>query len=154
MAALVQLGPAPVSLAPILAEMSRDLIEDGLGHRWRAASIARHVRDPDSEVAVACDGDVVVGFVVARFFSQRVHVNLLAVRPQYRRRGVGQLLMHWVESMAIVAGCFSVSLEVRAKNQGARRFYQRLGYRHVQTLSEYYDGREAAHRMQRDLRID
>jgi ribosomal protein S18 acetylase RimI-like enzyme len=41
---------------------------------------------------------------------------------------------------------------VRASNVGARRFYERLGYRAVALLRGYYEGREAAVRMSRRLR--
>ena len=50
-----------------------------------------------------------------------------------------------------MAGSFVVYLEVRASNQGARAFYQALGYRCVAHVPRYYQGIEAAIRMARDL---
>jgi hypothetical protein len=40
---------------------------------------------------------------------------------------------------------------VRAGNQGARLFYERMGYRPLVHLPGYYQGIEAALRMGRDL---
>jgi hypothetical protein len=44
-------------------------------------------------------------------------------------------------------------LEVRAENEGAQLFYQRLGYRALGHLPGYYQGSEAALRMGRDLSL-
>jgi ribosomal protein S18 acetylase RimI-like enzyme len=51
----------------------------------------------------------------------------------------------------MVAGTFTVSLEVRAGNEGAQSFYTRMGYRPLMQLPNYYQGKEAALRMGRDL---
>jgi ribosomal protein S18 acetylase RimI-like enzyme len=40
-----------------------------------------------------------------------------------------------------------VFLEVDALAEGSHRFYERLGYRWVETLRRYYGGRRDAHRM-------
>ena len=79
------------------------------------------------------------------------HLDLLAVAPQYRRAGVGRQLLEWLEKCAVVAGVFSITLEVRAANEGARAFYQRMGYRALVELPGYYQGVEPALRMGRDL---
>ena len=51
----------------------------------------------------------------------------------------------------LLAGIFKVELEVRANNDGARLFYERMGYRGLTHLPGYYQGTEAALRMSRDL---
>jgi ribosomal protein S18 acetylase RimI-like enzyme len=86
-----------------------------------------------------------------RYGDDVAHLDLLAVAPQYRRAGVGRQLLEWLEKCAVVAGIFSVTLEVRAANEGAQAFYQRMGYRALVELAGYYQGVEAALRMRRDL---
>jgi len=44
-----------------------------------------------------------------------------------------------------------VYLEARLTNGTARAFYARLGYREIQTLPGYYQGREACVRLAKDL---
>jgi ribosomal-protein-alanine N-acetyltransferase len=65
--------------------------------------------------------------------------------------GIARQLLEWLEKCAVVAGIFSVALEVRADNQAAQLFYERLGYRVIRHLPGYYQGVEAAIRMMRDL---
>lgn len=55
-------------------------------------------------------------------------VDELAVAPTARRRGAGRALMDAVGRFAASRGLGRVELEVRAWNDGARRFYADLGY--------------------------
>jgi [ribosomal protein S18]-alanine N-acetyltransferase len=86
-----------------------------------------------------------------RYGDDDAHLDLLAVAPPYRRLGVGRQLLEWLEKCAVVAGIFSVALEVRAGNEGAQLFYKRMGYRTLVQLPGYYQGIEAALRMGRHL---
>jgi [ribosomal protein S18]-alanine N-acetyltransferase len=86
-----------------------------------------------------------------RYGDDDAHLDLLAVAPPYRRAGLGRQLLEWLEKCAVVAGIFSVALEVRAGNEGAHLFYKRMGYRTLVHLPGYYQGIEAALRMGRDL---
>ena len=150
--ATIQLAPATIDRAPSIAELSRVHIESGLTWRWRPRSIARCIVDPDTEVVVAVESDALVGFAIARFYGAKAHVMLLSVVPTHRKMGVGRSLMRWLEEMAVTAGVFEVSLEVRATNEGARAFYESLGYEREALVPGYYQGRESAWRMRRDLR--
>jgi ribosomal-protein-alanine N-acetyltransferase len=86
-----------------------------------------------------------------RYGEDNAHLDLLAVAPQYRRSGVGRALVRWLEECALVAGIFTITLELRAGNESARRFYASLGYRPLFQVPGYYQGLEAALRMQHDL---
>jgi ribosomal protein S18 acetylase RimI-like enzyme len=86
------------------------------------------------------------------FGLDRAHLNLLAVKPDCRRLGVGRRLIEWLEQSARVAGAFTVKLEVRAGNSQAQAFYRRLGYRQAGFAPGYYSGKEAALAMVHDLR--
>ncbi len=65
------------------------------------------------------------------FYAIHAHLNLLAVQPGYQRQGIGRQLLEWLEASARTAGIFTVHLELRANNDGARAFYEKLGYREV-----------------------
>lgn len=113
--------------------------------------IAASIRAPDVNVLVACIHDNIAGFAIMRYGDDDAHLDLLAVAPSHRRAGVGRHLIEWLEKCAVVAGIFTVTLEVRAGNEGAQLFYKRLGYRTLARLPGYYQGLEAALRMGRDL---
>ncbi|MGH7793509.1 MAG: GNAT family N-acetyltransferase [Candidatus Binatia bacterium] len=137
--------------ASTIANMSRLLIEDGLRWRWTAERVAASIRDPNVNVLVARTNSRMVGFAIMRYGDDSAHLDLLAVTPAYRRLGVARQLLEWLEKCALVAGIFSVALEVRADNEAAQLFYKHLGYRALVHLPGYYQGVEAAIRMGRDL---
>ena len=137
--------------ATAIANLSRDLIEYGLRWRWTPARVAASIRAPDVNVLVACIHENIAGFAIMRYGEDDAHLDLLAVAPPYRRAGIGRQLLEWLEKCAVVAGIFSVALEVRTGNEGAQLFYERMGYRTLAQLPDYYQGVEAALRMGRDL---
>jgi [ribosomal protein S18]-alanine N-acetyltransferase len=137
--------------ATTIANLSRDLIEYGLRWRWTPMRVAAGIRAPDVNVLVARIHDNIAGFGIMRYGDEDAHLDLLAVAPPYRRLGVGRQLLEWLEKCAVVAGIFSVALEVRAGNEEAQLFYKRMGYRTLIQLPGYYQGTEAALRMGRNL---
>ena len=134
--------------------MSRDLIETGLAHSWTAVRIARHIEHADSVVLTARVECAVAGFAVMQFADDSAHLNLLAVRPQYRRQGFGRQLLSWLHETAVTAGTFVIALELRATSAAAHAFYSALGYRDSGRAMAYYQGVEDAIRMTRDLRVN
>jgi len=65
-----------------------------------------------------------------------LHINLLG---GYRRRGHGRELMSTFLASVAAAGAPSCYLSVRRENAGARRFYERLGWRPIE-VSDPGDG--------------
>lgn len=136
-----------------MAELSRDLIESGLGWRWTPPRVGASLRDPATNGLLAVDAQQVVGFALMKYLDEEAHLFLLAVVPARRRSGVGRAMLEWLETSALVAGIGAIHLEVRAGNGGARAFYRGLGFEERGSVAGYYGGREAAVRMRRQLRV-
>ena len=133
-----------------IATMSRDYVEHGLGWGWTPARVLRGIRDRATNVVVAECGADLAGFGIMKYLDDDAHLLLFAVRPEYRRRGVGSGLVTWLESTATTAGIELIFLETRATNTAAREFYAARGYRELATLPRYY-GSEDAVRIGKDL---
>src|SRR4029453_5645311 len=56
------------------------------------------------------------------------YINVLAVRPQFRRQGLGTRLLALAEEIAHGLGKRGMSVIVSDANLGAHRLYERLGY--------------------------
>lgn len=149
----VVLSPARIGDAPAIANMSRMLIEPGLPWRWTPRRVAAHMKERENLVVVAREEATLVGFAMAQFDTQSVHLTLIGVSAERKRSGIGRQLIAWVEDSAVIAGLFRVNLEVRAGNHDARRFYAALGYRETGSVPGYYSGIEDAIRLTRDLRV-
>lgn len=59
------------------------------------------------------------------------YVNVLAVFPEARRRGVGMALLAKADSLAVETGATALTLTVEDDNAPARRLYAQCGYREV-----------------------
>ena len=148
---VIELRLARFSDVRTIARMSRDLVEQGLGWSWRAGRIAAMINHPEAVVLVARSHIETVGFGIMECHEHHAQLNLLAVKPNQRRSGTGRVLLEWLEKTARYAGIAKIYLEVRARNRGARAFYERLGWENVTYVSGYYQGRESAMRMVREL---
>jgi len=137
---------------PAIATMSRDLIEVGLGWSWTPARVRRALDSADTNVLVARTLGRVVGFGIMRYGQWTAHLDLLAVAPEHRRRGLGRCVVQWLEEVAEAGGAVSVYVEARTRWVATLAFYQRLGYAEVERLPRYYSGREDAVRLVRALR--
>ena len=134
-----------------IAELSRSLIEYGLGWSWTPERVVREMRSKSSNVIVVADGSKISGFAIMSYGDEEARLNLFAVDPKHRRRGVGTRLIRWLEKTALVSGCGVIYLEARSNNEDAIKFYKSVGYRIVQRIPRYYGNREMAVRMAHDL---
>jgi ribosomal protein S18 acetylase RimI-like enzyme len=57
------------------------------------------------------------------------HIGGIAAYPEHRSRGIGTALMHLAERLRQASGANRTSLLVADTNTGARRLYERFGFR-------------------------
>lgn len=83
-------------------------------------------------------GARVVAYAGVWLMVDEAHVTTFAVLPVYRRRGIGGALLSAMIDLCADLGASVVTLEVRLSNVGARRLYERFGFRPVGVRPRYY----------------
>jgi ribosomal-protein-alanine N-acetyltransferase len=80
-----------------------------------------------------------VGFIAAdlRHIKKTAWIATLAVHPDYRRFGIGTMLLHACEEQIPFK---KIRLSVRRTNLPAIQLYQKYGYRQVDIWKTYYRG--------------
>ncbi|OGT80560.1 MAG: hypothetical protein A3J35_06475 [Gammaproteobacteria bacterium RIFCSPLOWO2_02_FULL_52_10] len=134
-----------------IAAMSRDVVEQGLDWRWTPDRVLNKLRDRDINVIVACENQRLAGFGIMKYKQDEAHLMLMAVSAAQRRRGVGTAMLTWLEQTVLTAGIGCIYLETRLLNTEARHFYRKLRYREIRTISGYYQGKEDAVLIAKDL---
>jgi len=87
----------------------------------------------------------IVGFSGIWVLAEEAHITNIAVREQYRRRGIGELLMLATIDLAVELQAVVMTLEVRASNKTAQVLYEKYGFKEVGVRNGYYlDNREDA----------
>jgi [ribosomal protein S18]-alanine N-acetyltransferase len=91
---------------------------------------------------VAEDDDVLAGFVITQKTTTQKssggHIITIDVAPDYRRRGVGRLLMERIEERYRTDHASWLRLEVAVNNTTAREFYVGLGFAAIGKIPNYY----------------
>ena len=80
----------------------------------------------------------VAGFCAFWLVFDEIHINNVAVLPQFRGSGMGSAILRHVLGEAQRLGANRATLEVRASNDGARRLYERLGFHAAGRRPNYY----------------
>jgi ribosomal-protein-alanine N-acetyltransferase len=97
----------------------------------------------ENRIYLAADEDGVVGWGGLMLVGAEAHVTNLLVDPEWRRRGIGLELMLALIEAAVSEGARHLTLEVRSKNEEARRLYARLGLAPVGVRRGYYGDDDA-----------
>lgn len=80
----------------------------------------------------------IVGFIVARIIADELHVNNVAVRPQFRGYRIGSRLLRATLDQGKKRGATMARLEVRAGNHAAQRLYRTCGFEVGGRRKSYY----------------
>ena len=125
---------------------------------WSEALVADEIprRDRTWWAAYASEGKpgevgTLVGYAGGWVVDGDVQILKVGTDPAWRRRGIARELLAHVAADARNLGAQTVSLEVRAGNEGAQALYKALGLAPVGTRPRYYSDREDALIMQGDL---
>jgi len=70
----------------------------------------------------------VVGFCSVWRVAEELHINNLAVKPEFRRRGAATALLKHALGEGARFGARRATLEVRRSNDAARLLYERFGF--------------------------
>mmetsp|Transcript_10637 Transcript_10637/g.21961 ORF Transcript_10637/g.21961 Transcript_10637/m.21961 type:complete len:144 (-) Transcript_10637:27-458(-) len=109
-------------------------------------------------VAEAPDGTIagyIIGKVEGGGEEWHGHVSAISVAPEFRRSGVANRLMEYLEEISdTLHHGFFVDLFVRPSNTAAITFYEGLGYVVYRTVIGYYSGDEDGFDMRKPLSRD
>ncbi|HET7408653.1 MAG TPA: GNAT family N-acetyltransferase [Paracoccaceae bacterium] len=92
----------------------------------REAITAGHPFTPEQMVFVAEDAGEMLGGLAATINNQWMHVDLLAIQPQARGRGIGRQLLAEAETLARARGLVGIWLDTHGFQ--APDYYPRLGF--------------------------
>lgn len=80
----------------------------------------------------------VVGYVGFWFIVDEAHISTLAVHPDYRGQGIGELLLQTALEDAERLDARIMTLEVRISNQAAINLYRKYDFKVVGSRPRYY----------------
>lgn len=104
---------------------------------WSYENYINELGIPFSYIITAKIEKEIIGFALFWIVKDQIHLNKIAVIGKYRRMGVAAALIDYIITR-FREGAKIIYLEVREKNSGARRFYEKLGFRENGVRKNYY----------------
>jgi ribosomal-protein-alanine N-acetyltransferase len=110
--------------------------------RWLPWLRRDHEKDENSIVFAS---HYVIGFSGIWLMAGEAHITNIAVREQYQRRGIGELLLIATIDLSREHQAETMTLEVRESNKIAQNLYGKYGFKQTGVRRGYYlDNREDA----------
>lgn len=94
---------------------------------------------PYATMLVAEEDGAPVGYICLRYLFEEAEITNIAVRNDYRRRGIGEMLIDAAVAFCKEIYCESIGLEVRETNAPAIALYEKKGFERVGIRKDYYE---------------
>lgn len=114
--------------APVLDRVAPEVFDEPIDARWSREFLA----DPRHHLAVALDGDIVVGMASAVHYVHpdkppELWINEVGVAPTHRGAGLGRRLLKALFARGAELGCTQAWVLADVSNTVAHRLYESAG---------------------------
>lgn len=105
---------------------------------WTKESVEKELENEMARYVVAVKDGVVIGYGGVWLILGEGHITNIAVHPEYRGIGIGDLVLEALISLCIMERVNSMTLEVRASNLAAQNLYKKHGFIEAGVRKNYY----------------
>ena len=131
----------------IHATIRPDIFISGTTKYTRSDLLEKFANDEEPIYVAVDENDEVMGYAFCALKQQPFSTNMvpfkslyiddLCVDSNYRGQHIGEQLFEYVKAEAKRLGCYEVTLAVWAGNDGAERFYDKIGFKTKERIMEY-----------------
>ena len=130
-----------------------NLYKDNFSDGWNLDMILSAFRAQRFLSFGAFVNDELIGVITCDFNQFDADIEGVVVKKEYRRQGVGALLIKELEKALTQKNIEKIFLEVRKGNIVAQKLYQKMGFNTISQRKEYYSDGEDALVMAKELKI-
>lgn len=135
---MVKIRKMQESDIPRIVYLEETFLGETLGEELLTSELKSNV----AAFYVAIVNDIVVGYIGRYSYLGEAEILNFVVDEAYQRQGIGQMLFDYVINE--IKDLEKISLEVRASNNKAIRFYEKNGFKQVYVRKAYYKNKEDA----------
>lgn len=141
------LMPKKISDKIVISEASEEHLDEIIGiervsssNPWRKGFFKSELKTANSnfKVAICEDDGCVAGFIVFRDLIDSFEINNIAVKKEFRRMGIGGMMLNYMFERAKKKNISKIFLEVRESNTSAYEFYRKFGFSIMSKRKSYY----------------
>lgn len=117
-----------------------DMEKEMFSMPWSLSSITAVFENENNSIFVAVDNDTgkTVGYICLETVLDEGNLTLIAVKSEYRKKGIAGLLMDSLLLEAKERKLSYINLEVRASNIPAVSLYEKYGFERIGIRKNYY----------------
>ncbi|MFM7087376.1 MAG: GNAT family N-acetyltransferase [Cyanobium sp.] len=130
--------PVCVALGPQDLEACLALDQLSLGGFWNREQWRQELESPQRPAVGLRRGEALLAVACAWLVLDELHITLVAVHPEQRRRGLGHLVLQRLLERGGALGATRATLEVATTNSAACHLYSRCGFRTAGIRRDYY----------------
>ena len=124
----MNIRPFEIRDSDAVEQLWKDVFPDDPPHNAPRKVIQEKMSVQKELFFVAEEDGAVIGTVISGYDGHRGWLYTVAVKPEWRRKGIGrQLVDHAVNALSKI-GCHKVNLQVRSTNAKVVAFYQAIGF--------------------------
>lgn len=125
-----------------------EIEKDSFAIPWSRAAVEKELSNNLAIYAVVKENDKVVGYGGMWHVVNEGHITNIAVHKDYRRKGIGNIIVNKLIEIAEEKEMIGLTLEVRKSNLPALELYRKNGFKLEGIRPEYYeDNKEDAYIM-------
>ena len=129
----------------------KDILIDDFDDFWTYDVLQEELNNPNSEYFVAKLENNILGFAGIWKAVDDVHITDIVVKKSNRQTGIGSKLLEKLIQTAKSQNFNSITLEVNEHNQPAINLYLKYGFKNVGFRKKYYNNKDNAIIMTKDL---
>lgn len=104
-------------------------------HNEPSLVIDKKIEYSDGLFFVAIVDNKIIGTIIGGYDGHRGWIYLLAVLEKYRKKGIGKLLVEYLEREFKKLNCQKINLQIHDSNKEVAEFYKKLGYEVEERIS-------------------
>lgn len=93
---------------------------------------------PPPPAPTSADPQPIIGYGGVALYVDEGHITSIAIAPEYRGQGIGELLLNALIDHGLDLGAERLTLEVRISNTVAQQLYLKYGFEPVGKRKRYY----------------
>lgn len=111
---------------------------------WSFLTLKNELYDENKHYLIAEYNNLVIGYGGYAQILDEAHIMNIAVRSQFRNKGIGSIILDKIISDAKKRGIGALTLEVMESNNAAIRLYEKKGFECLGIRKNYYRNKHNA----------
>ena len=120
-------------------EEIKDTLESDFDDFWNYNILRNELVNENSIYYIAKISDNIIGFAGIWQAVDDMHITNIAVKKDFRQKGIGSKLLEKLIETSIQKNVHSLTLEVNYKNVPAIKLYEKYGFKYVGKRKKYYN---------------